>query len=248
MKKKLLIGLAALTLLSGSALAMEKEQIIWTDTGLTCRESIVTYADTQELSQQDNDCLQVLYALDIMQGDGDGSFRPEDSITRAEMAKILVAAQYLPVTEFAESGFLDVPQTHWAKNCIAMAATQGLMVGDGDGNFHPEHAVTGAELCKVVTVLLGYAPAAETTGGYPEGYINTVKNYVVAEHAVRMPDTDAPATRLEVASLIYHALQAPLMEQTTFGAPENAEFAILDGSAGTEYVCLLKRSFFIEQK
>jgi len=245
MKEKLLLGLAVLVLLSGSAFATEQEQIIWTQDSLKTSQTVITYTDTEELSNQDQNVLQVLYALDIMQGDGDGRFRSNDRITRAEMAKILAAVQSLSEMEFAESGFQDVPQTHWAKNVIALVSGQGLMIGDEDGHFAPERNLSGAELSKVVAVLLGYTPMAEATGGYPDGYRNAVKKYVTKDKDLLLPNADTLVTRLETARLIYKALQAPLMEQTTFGSPENAEYAILDGSLGTDYVNLLNRNFLI---
>ncbi len=241
MKKRFLAGMVAAALLSGTAFATAK--VIWTEETLATTETVVTYTDTQTLSKQDNDVLQVLYALGVMQGDEDAAFRPEDGVTRAEMAKILVTMQQLPIAEFPESGFDDVANTHWAKNAIAIVKSQGLMSGDGDGTFAPERSLSKEELCKVITVLLGYGPMAKINGGYPDGYLEVIKRFVLKTDMV-LP---GQVTRLEVAKMLYQALQTPLMEQTTFGSPENATYKICDGLDGEPLATLLQRNFLIER-
>ncbi|MBR5153064.1 MAG: S-layer homology domain-containing protein [Clostridia bacterium] len=248
MKRKLLFGLSVLLCFYTMAFGMKPEQIIWGEETLTCTDDIVSYQDATDVTEEEQNCLQVLYALDIMQGDGNQMFRPHDTITRAEMAKILVAVQNLPVIEFAESGFSDVSQSHWAKNAIAMVNSQGIMIGEGGGVFAPDRNLTLEELCKVVTVVLGYLPMAETTGGYPDGYVHAVNKYIIQDKMDFSCDKNTPVTRLDTAKIMYYVLQAPLMEQTTFGAPEHAEYAILDGSQGTEFVNLLSRNFLIPCK
>ena len=117
------------------------------------------------------------------------------------------------------------------------------MLGNGDGTFAPERTLSKEELCKVITVLLGYGPMAEINGGYPDGYLTVVKRFVLKM------DTIFPGqvTRLEVAKMLYQALQTPLMEQTTFGSPENATYKICDGLDGEPLVTLLHRNFLIER-
>ncbi|MBO9598805.1 MAG: fibronectin type III domain-containing protein, partial [Cohnella sp.] len=70
-------------------------------------------------------------------GYGGGLFKPESSLTRAELAEILrkLYADKLPVTSTATLTFTDVPAAHWAKEAIDAVAKLGLMKGMPDGMF-----------------------------------------------------------------------------------------------------------------
>lgn len=82
----------------------------------------------------------------VMTGDPDGSFRPNDPITRAEFAA--VASRFDDLTK-GESMFSDVPETHWAYDYINFAAAKGWVTGYPDGTFKPEKNVSR---CEVVTI------------------------------------------------------------------------------------------------
>jgi len=71
-----------------------------------------------------------------------GYFYPDQQLTRAQMAKILVIAFNLPVG--GESTFQDVPETHWGYSYIATLESYGLAFGE-DGYYKPEEPVTRAQ-------------------------------------------------------------------------------------------------------
>jgi len=71
-----------------------------------------------------------------------GYFYPDQQLTRAQMAKILVIAFNLQVG--GESTFQDVPKTHWGYSYIAALESYGLAFGE-DGYYKPEEPVTRAE-------------------------------------------------------------------------------------------------------
>ena len=71
----------------------------------------------------------------------DGVFRPNDTVTREEMSKILVAAsEYMNLTaEESELSFIDVENiSEWARSYVAEAVALGLMNGMDDGSFNPK--------------------------------------------------------------------------------------------------------------
>ena len=78
--------------------------------------------------------------LGIFTGDEKGNFRPKDTLTRAEMAQVLTRAFGLQVQGLA--GFKDVPKGYWAENAINAVGSNGISVGDGNGNFAPNMKVT----------------------------------------------------------------------------------------------------------
>lgn len=93
-----------------------------------------------------------------LSGYPDGTFRPSQSIKRAEFASILhrlglggSAEGALPAQT---NGFADVSAGHWAADAIAYVQRSGLMLGDDRGLFRPEDVVTRAEIASIISRLL----------------------------------------------------------------------------------------------
>lgn len=98
--------------------------------------------------------LNQLMALGIVQGFEDGSFKPQENITRAQFVKMLVCAlgyeQDADVLKGVQTKFKDVPVSHWAGGYIATAWELGIAKGDGRGNFLPEENIKRAEITAMV--------------------------------------------------------------------------------------------------
>lgn len=84
-----------------------------------------------------------------------GYFRPNDAITRAELAAML--AQFAE-KKSAAIYFSDVSAGYWAANAIALTANLGWINGYPDGTFGPDKTVTRAELMAMVNRATGRAP------------------------------------------------------------------------------------------
>lgn len=114
-----------------------------------------TFSDIAE----DNDyaeAIDTLIALGVIDGYEDGTFKPEVSITRAEMAKLMVQLLgYGNLVTGQKSDFADT-QGHWADQWIAIAAGRGIVIGTGGGNFTPESKVTYDEVLTMLVRGLGY--------------------------------------------------------------------------------------------
>ncbi|CAM3882733.1 S-layer homology domain-containing protein [Alkalicoccus chagannorensis] len=87
-------------------------------------------------------------------------FRPEDDLTRAEMAKILVEAYQLPVSE--ERYFDDVDESHWASSYIDSLRDAGVTQGMTEDTFEPETPVSRAQMSTFVHRLMHEEPQGET--------------------------------------------------------------------------------------
>ena len=88
----------------------------------------------------------------------DGSFKPEKSITRAEMASILARTADKDFTVEAKP-FSDVSASHWAYDAISKTVSMGLMQGYSDGTMKPDEAITRAEMAVIAAKLLGSGQA-----------------------------------------------------------------------------------------
>ncbi len=196
--------------------------------------SSVAFAGTfGDVAETDNyaKAIELLYDLQIVTGDdndGDGvmDFRPEDTITRAEVTALIARIQGLDVVAQAATEFNDVPSSHWASGYVAQAATQGIVNGYGDGNFGPEDNVTYEQIVKMLMCTLGYEPFAADAGGFPTGYIAAATRYGVLDGVVG-GGVGVEASRGMVAQMIYNAINTPLMDAVTYGADK--EFGIYDG-------------------
>ncbi|UJF32510.1 S-layer homology domain-containing protein [Paenibacillus hexagrammi] len=91
----------------------------------------------------------------------DGTFRPDHSITRAEMAAILsrVAGKS---AEGEDMTYSDVSSDHWASAAISQAAKMKLMSGYPDGSFKPDQPITRAEMAALSSLLITGNPAQGT--------------------------------------------------------------------------------------
>ena len=87
----------------------------------------------------------------ILDGYPDGSFRPNDKITRAEFAAVSARFDKL---EAGKMTFTDVSAAHWAYKAIASAAEKGWVSGYSDGTFRPENKITRSEVVKIVNAVL----------------------------------------------------------------------------------------------
>ncbi len=98
---------------------------------------------------------QEAYHAAYLYGFPDGSIRPEQPLTRAELAQSL--CRLLPEqTEAAQDvveAFCDVESGFWAEAAIEKMARLGLMRGAPDGRFLPEQGVTGGELAIILERL-----------------------------------------------------------------------------------------------
>ena len=88
-----------------------------------------------------------------------GKFRPNDAITRAELASMI--AQFAGLESASAAKFNDVGSRYWAAEEIAIAAKMGWINGYPDGSFRPDRNVTRAELMAMVNRALGRTPKSE---------------------------------------------------------------------------------------
>ena len=104
-----------------------------------------------------NNAISTLTNMGIISGEPDGSFRPNDPITRAEFTKIAVGF-FEEAGNYVEGTFVDVPANAWYADFIDAAVDLGLIEGYPDGTIRPEATITRAEACTIVNRTLGRVP------------------------------------------------------------------------------------------
>jgi hypothetical protein len=101
--------------------------------------------------------VSALAAGGVVEGYGDGTFRPASSVTRSELTAAMVRAGGLP-QKLPEDGFTDVPAGYWAAGYIGAAESAGWVVGDAGGGFRPGDSVSRAEAVTAINRMLGRRP------------------------------------------------------------------------------------------
>lgn len=100
----------------------------------------------------------------IMQGYGNGSFGPEDILTREQLASVLTKAFNLK-SKFITT-FEDVEKNYWATNAISAVQSNGISIGTGNNNFEPKMVVKREQY---VQFLYNVMNKKEDQGGKDNG-------------------------------------------------------------------------------
>ncbi|MCL6450109.1 MAG: S-layer homology domain-containing protein [Acetobacteraceae bacterium] len=117
------------------------------------------------------DSIETMCSQGVVGGLPDGSFRPDDPVSRAQFAKIMVNALSLPPVEGGGRSFRDVPATHWAYSSIQGAAP--YLPGYSDGTYRPDAAALREDVAAALVRALGWEyetvdPAR--LAGFTDGY------------------------------------------------------------------------------
>ena len=113
-----------------------------------------------EITDWYNNAVSTLEKLGVVEGKDDGLFHPDDPITRAEMATMMVRLYDYDVdTGGFHTKFDDVDPAAWYARYVAAAEELALFLGDGStSHFYPDRSLTRAEAMTVYNRLLGRKP------------------------------------------------------------------------------------------
>jgi len=115
----------------------------------------LTFTDNEKIGAWSRRAVEKAVKAGIVTGYGDGSFRPDARITRAEMATMVARALGLTVGKDDISGFADdseIPQ--WAKGAVEALRIQGILKGRGDNRFVPNDTAQRAEAVVMLLRML----------------------------------------------------------------------------------------------
>ncbi|TAE55989.1 MAG: hypothetical protein EAZ76_04710 [Nostocales cyanobacterium] len=166
--------------------------------------------------------IQALAQRRFLNGYPNGTFRPDNSVTRAEFAAIIAAVLTMPVKrEYVP--FRDVPDSHWAKNAIEKVNKTGFMVGYPDQTFRPNDRISRSDV--LVAMVNGLGVANQVKADLADSLIKVyqdgaaIPNYAINQVAIASrlgwvasyPNTKLfnpkiAATRADVAVMVYQAL------------------------------------------
>ena len=177
--------------------------------------AMASYPDVPDTDKHAS-AINELSALGIIEGFEDGTFHPDELVTRAQMAKMVVSALNIANAESNKvQVFNDVPADNWAAGWVATASTQGFINGTGNGNFDPNLNVTYEQTVKMLVSACGYDTWAKEAGGYPTGYLK-YGNDIGVMNGVTGVSYDTALTRAQCAQMIANALEAPILSENGY--------------------------------
>ncbi len=96
---------------------------------------------------------------DLIHGYSDGTFRPDQKITRADASIMAAAALDLDLSKAPDAGYKDVPASFYAVSAINALTANGALTGDGDGVFRPNHNIKRCEAASLIAKAAGFKPS-----------------------------------------------------------------------------------------
>ncbi len=154
-----------------------------------------------------------LVAFGVLDGYKDGTYRPEQDVTRAEFAKILVEALGIGNAAKADKGkvvFKDVPASHWASGYVSVASGMGLLKGFPDKTFRPEQQVSYADALTMLVRSLGYQDEF-LKGVWPGSHIAKAAEAGITA-GVNFADARGFANRGNVAQVVNNTLDCDVVK------------------------------------
>lgn len=184
-------------------------------------ENKVSFSDIASVEAWAGREIQVVAAKGAIEGKAAGTFAPQDKVTRAEFAKMLVRALDLDNGSATES-FDDVKASDWHAPYVAAAANLKIINGRSASKFDPNATITRAEMATMIaralkvsqgasdvadanTALKGFADAGKISASLKAGVAFAASNGIVKGNAGKfLPNNNA--TRAEAAVIIYRAI------------------------------------------
>lgn len=158
-------------------------------------------------ADEESGIISLMKELEIMQGDDNGDMELDRAVSRAEFAKIAVAAANAKdaVTFGLKiSPYPDVTYDTWFAPYVKAAVEKRYIKGYEDFNFHPYDTVTYEEAVTIMLRVLGYSDSS-IQGAYPYGQLSLAKDLDMLDGADG--EIGEEMSRRKVMMLVYNALQ-----------------------------------------
>ena len=174
----------------------------------------VTITDADDISPQYAEAAEVLTGMGIINGYEDDSFKPQQSITRAEVAAMIyrvatgdVEDEKADINAGAKL-FPDVDKDDWYAGYVNYCGDAAYIKGYEDDTFRADNNVTGFEVLAMILRALGYDSNKEFTGPtWTINVVSTATDVGMLKNLDNSVDLAVPASREVVAELIFQAIR-----------------------------------------
>ncbi len=156
--------------------------------------------------------IEFMATLGVMNGFYDGKFRPDDSVSRAELATMMVKLKGLEANEVNSDPYPDVSKDYWAAKDIKAVSYLDLMTNYPDGEFKPEKKLTRLE---AAVILEKFTEAPEPSAVDKDPFVDLPHDHWAAKYVKAASDfglldyligkkfePDKEISRAEIAELL----------------------------------------------
>ena len=191
------------------------------------------------------DAVAKLVGYGVINGYEDGTFKPDNTITRAEFAAIITRFKGVEGAANAVTGFADLDNDGsraWARPYVKAAVDAGIINGFEDGTFRAGEPVTYEQAVKMIVCAVGYEPVAKSEYNkqvalnnnvtWSTGYIMAAQKNGITKGAATANVTE-PAARGVVAILTSNAYDVPKLNQNV-DANGNVSYEKDEGTYGDD--------------
>ena len=210
----------------------------------------------EKINEDYAEAVAVLNGMGVFKGYEDGSFKPENNITRAEVATIIYRIYTGDVAKNDKSGlyatynkFSDMAGAGWAAGYIGYCSNAELVKGYPNGTFQPSGNITGYEVLAMILRAVGYDKNGEFTGA--DWALNVAKyaeQLHILDNVAKTTNLGAPATRELVAEILFRAINVPMVTYTAaFGYQNVGLNGDKDGKLFQNNVTLGKKNFELKK-
>lgn len=113
------------------------------------------FSDVDYTSEQ-GQAIEKMYSVGYLKGYNDGTFKPDATITRAELTRVFNQVFKYELNESADStDFKDIEKDAWYYNDVKIAQSNGYINGFNDGTFRPQDNFTRQQTCVVLALAAG---------------------------------------------------------------------------------------------
>jgi uncharacterized surface protein with fasciclin (FAS1) repeats len=248
---------ATITPITISAIAKAQTTPTETPTITPTETPTQTPAQTQTTSFSDvsssywaSPFIQALAQRNVISGFTDGTFKPDQPVTRAQFAAMIQKAfNQNPTRQLSQGGFRDVPANYWAASAIQEAYETGFMSGYPNNLFLPNQQIPKVQAIVALTSGLALNAGDTTTNVLSTYYSDAVEipayavnnvgaatqaNLVVNYPELKVLNPNMAVTRAEAAALLYQALVRQGQLQPLASNFPAANYIVAGSASGTQ--------------
>ena len=199
-----------------------------------------SFTDEDKVSDNYAEAVEVLTGMGVIKGDDNNAFRPQDSITRAEVSTLIYRAATAdvgnthPGLTAGAKLFDDVSKDDWFAGYVNYCADAEYVKGYEDNTFRAANDVTGYEVLAMILRAVGYDKNNEFTGlSWTIQVASTATELGMLENLDDSVSLAAPATREVVAELIFRAIE-PGVDTVHYSPAAGDYLSDRDGSLGQQ--------------
>lgn len=177
-----------------------KSLVIFTGLFLLASVSSLAFFDVNS-NTTNQEAIDFLAGQGIISGYADGTFKPDNTLNRAELLKILIGAttkEQISAEQY-KNCFSDV-KDEWFAKYVCYAKEKGIINGYSDGTFKPSQTINFAEVAKIIVNAFDLETVADSTAWYA-GYVKVLSDKKAIPKTITR--FYLPINRQEMAEIVY---------------------------------------------